>query len=144
MKLINSGAITDIVDYDDHSYKLNFCLYDSVTKHPSSVGRFHSKINFEHMQYHYFIQEMDSFEEGKLINSHLVMEYGLPYDGTKFILILSKGNKDIIQRIKESHYEFEMFMNEENPIMCALKVVDSRLLRADKLKQIREKMNGLI
>ena len=137
MKLISSGAITDIEKCDDDSYKFKFRLYDSETKFPSNIGHLYNKINFELMQYHCFIQDVDDFKDDEIRNAHLVMEAGLPYDGTNFYLMLHKSNTDIINRLKEEHYEFEVFMNEENPVMCALRIIDSKLLRADKLKRIR-------
>ena len=142
MKLISSGAITDIEKCADDSYKFKFRLYDSETKFPSNIGRFYNMINFELMQYHCFIQDVDDFKDDEIRNAHLVMEAGIPYDGTNFYLMLHKSNTDIINRLKEQHYEFEVFMNEENPVMCTLRIIDSKLLRTDKLKRIKEKINN--
>jgi len=145
MGWLHSTTIRDIEDKGEY-YKFNFSLYSKNTMIPfnGSVS-YHSITNkFKDIVFVCNIRESEEEVEfkGLLHNVELVMESNMGYDKSDFYLIIPKTNLIIDSMVDMVHYDLEAIVDEDQPNLFGLWVINNRIKRAEKLKKIRQNING--
>ena len=142
MALLKSGTITDIEEFDDR-YKLNFSLYYGDTCVPFGNMNiiYHNTNRFQNLMHVSRIEEFGEKEPsfGLLRDVELVMINDVSYAKLKLFMIIPKTNHNITKSLDE-HYGFEVLIDEENPSLITLAIIDNKIKRFEKLKKIKDKI----
>jgi len=145
MGWLHSTTIRDIEDKGDY-YKFNFSLYNKDTMIPFNGSiSYHLITNkFKDIVFLCNIKESESdiIVKGLLHNVELVMINNPGVDRSDFYLIIPKTNLIIDNMIDMVHYDLEAIIDEEQPNLFGLWAINNRMKRAEKLKKIKEKING--
>ena len=140
MGALRSTDVKDIEDKGDH-YHFRFRLYDHVTFLPAN-GITHS-INsktYENLMYGYVRRYLGQTvpDYGFLDNCEFYKEFNLPYDYSKYHLLVPKIW--IISSRMDDH-SFEIFLDDNcSKPRLAILIEENRLRRAEKLKKIKDKI----
>jgi hypothetical protein len=142
MGYLKSGHIK-VVDETDEWYKYQFGLYNEDTNIPIIAHNIAG--SFQNMTFQYYIvnpEEETGVDFGNC-EAEIFMVANLSFDRLNMFFLLSKNNdKKLLDKVEDKRYSFEIMMDNEKPLVCALIVDDDRLRRAEKLKKIKDKING--
>ena len=142
MALLKSGTIKNIEEISDR-YKFKFSLYRDDSCIPGNVGLIAAKTSFfEKITYKYYIREYGKDVDFGFFDAIMVMEHNLTFDRPYLYLFLPKDKPQIVNKINDNNFSFEIFIDEENPRICAMVIDDNKLKRAEKLKKIKNKINA--
>lgn len=143
MGIIHSTTIKDITKIGDN-YKFSFGLYNKDTGYPfNNISGIYKKTNrFENLYFVYHIKDINGMcGDGIIHNAQLVMVANMGFDRSNLYVIIPNTNHIINKGLEIKYYDFEIFLDENQPHLCTLRIIDSRLMRRQKLEKIKQKIN---